>query len=394
MANSEHESSTGVVSAPPRMLERVLIIDDETNIRSTLGDFMMLSGYEADTAADGPRGMDLLGSKSYDLVLLDLHMPGMDGIAVTEWIRETHPEIPVIVMTGHATVESSIRALRLGAYDYIQKPFTLDEIERTILNCLEKQRLQKRNTELTLLNERLREIERIKDDLLATVSHEFRTPLTAIHGFLSLLETGDTSNLTGHQRQALDAIWDNVNRLDAMIANLLVLVESQDRSYPPILEITSLGQFFEEYQQLRKQCRLRTDYRLELDAETAAQFVLIDRRRFPLVLNNLLDNAFKFCRDPDVAQALIQAKREKDHVWIEVSDAGIGIPEPLADRVFESFTQVDMTSTREFQGAGLGLAVVNTIVAAHNGTVKIVPPTLGGTSIRFTLPIPPRVRAR
>ncbi|HET9887189.1 MAG TPA: hybrid sensor histidine kinase/response regulator [bacterium] len=394
MANSEQGSSTGVVAPPTRMLERVLIIDDETNIRSTLGDFMMLSGYEADTAADGPRGMDLLGSKSYDLVLLDLHMPGMDGIAVTEWIRETHPEIPVIVMTGHATVESSIRALRLGAYDYIQKPFTLDEIERTIGNCIEKQRLQKRNTELTQLNERLREIERIKDDLLATVSHEFRTPLTAIHGFLALLETANTTNLTAHQRQCLDAIWDNVNRLDAMIANLLVLVESQDRSYPPILEITSLGQFFEEYQLLRTQCRLRTDYTLELDAASAAHSVLLDRRRFPLVLNNLLDNAFKFCREPDVAQALVRVKKEKDHVWIEVSDAGIGIPDPLADRVFERFTQIDMTSTREFQGAGLGLAVVNTIVASHNGTVKIVPPVLGGTSIRITLPIPPRVGSR
>jgi signal transduction histidine kinase len=394
MLNSERGSATGFAPPPARMLERVLIIDDETNIRSTLGDFMMLSGYEADTAPDGPRGMDLLGSKSYDLVLLDLHMPGMDGIAVTEWIRETHPEIPVIVMTGHATVESSIRALRLGAYDYIQKPFTLDEIERTIGNCLEKQRLQKRNTELTILNERLREIERIKDDLLATVSHEFRTPLTAIHGFLSLLETGGTANFTAHQRQGLDAIWDNVNRLDAMIANLLVLVESQDRSYPPILELTSLGQFFEEYRQLRTQSRLRTDYRLEIDASSSAQSVLLDRRRFPLVLNNLLDNAFKFCRDPEAAQVLVRVKKEKDLVSIEVSDAGIGIPETLADRVFERFTQIDMTSTREFQGAGLGLSVVHSIVTAHNGMVKIVPPVLGGTTIRVTLPTPPSAASR
>jgi signal transduction histidine kinase len=262
------------------------------------------------------------------------------------------------------------------------------------LNCLEKQRLQKRNTELTLLNERLREIERIKDDLLATMSHEFRTPLTAIHGFLSLLESGDTTNLTGRQRQGLDAIWENVNRLDAMIANLLVLVESQDRSYPPIMEITPLGQFFAEYQQLRAQCRLRIDYQLELEAETAAQSVLLDRRRFPLVLNNLLDNAFKFCREPESAQAVVHVKKEKDHVTIDVSDAGIGIPETVADRVFERFTQVDMTSTREFQGAGLGLAVVNTIVAAHNGTVRIIPPVLGGTSIRITLPAPPRVGSR
>lgn len=380
--------SASSVSVGTRTRERILVIDDETNIRSTLAEFMALSGYEVDTAQDGVKGMDFLGSREYDLVLLDLRMPGMDGLAVTEWIRETHPEVPVIVMTGHATVESSIKALRLGAYDYVQKPFSLDEIERTIGNCLEKRRLERRNTELTILNERLREIERIKDDLLATVSHEFRTPLTAIHGFLSLLESADTSNLTAHQRQGLDAIWDNVNRLDAMIANLLVLVESQDRAYPPILEPTALGPFFREYASLRRHSRMRDDFRLEVDAGAADVSVLLDRRRFPLVLHNLVDNAFKFCRDPGTAEVLVSARREREHLWIEVSDAGIGISEGLGDRVFERFTQADMTSTREFQGAGLGLAVVRAIVEAHNGTVRIVSPQLGGTTVRVTLPIP------
>jgi signal transduction histidine kinase len=386
--------TAGTFSPATRVRERVLVIDDETNIRSTLAEFMALSGYEVDTAQDGRHGMDLLGGREYDLVLLDLRMPGMDGIAVTEWIRETHPDVPVIVMTGHATVESSIRALRLGAYDYVQKPFTLDEIERTIGNCLEKRRLEKRNTELTILNERLREIERIKDDLLATVSHEFRTPLTAIHGFLALLESGDTTNLTDRQRTGLDAIWDNVNRLDAMIANLLVLVESQDRSFPPILEPTPLGPFFAEYAELRRHSRLRADYRTQIAPDCAALSLLLDRHRFPIVLHNLLDNAFKFSREPDRVDVLLSVRREKDQVWIEVSDSGIGLPEALWDRVFERFTQADMTSTRRFQGAGLGLAVVRAIVTAHGGQARIASPVLGGATVRVALPLPPQDAAR
>lgn len=366
--------------------EHILVIDDEANIRSTLAEFMGMSGFEVDTAPDGSTGMELLGSKPFDLVLLDLRMPGMDGIAVTEWIRETHPEVPVIVMTGHATIESSIKALRLGAYDYIQKPFTLDEIERTIGNCLEKRRLERRNTELTQLNDRLREIERIKDDLLSTVSHEFRTPLTAIHGFLSLIESVDTSNLTAHQRQGLDAIWDNVNRLDAMIANLLVLVESQDRAFPPILEPTPVGPFLEEYTKLRKYNRLRADFKIEVDPAAENMAVLLDRHRFPLVLNNLLDNAFKFSRDPESVEVAVSVRRDRESLVFDVSDSGIGIPSALADRVFERFTQADMTSTREFQGAGLGLAVVRSIVSSHGGNVRLVTPLLGGTTVRVSLP--------
>ncbi len=387
-------AANGNRAAMPRTTERILVIDDETNIRSTLAEFMALSGYEVDTAPSGAAGMDLLGSRTFDLVLLDLRMPGMDGIAVTEWIRETHPDVPVIVMTGHATVESTIKALRLGAYDYVQKPFTLDEMERTIGNCLERRRLEKRNTELTLLNERLREIERIKDDLLATVSHEFRTPLTAIHGFLSLIESARTENLTAHQRQGLDAIWDNVNRLDAMIANLLVLVETQERSFPAILEPTPLAQFFAEYATLRRRTRLRDDYRVEIDPECAGISLLLDRHRFPIVLHNLLDNAFKFCRVAGEADVLVTAKREHDEIWVEVSDDGIGIPDKLGDRVFERFTQADMTSTREFQGAGLGLAVVRAIVNAHDGSVRLVPPRLGGATVRIVLPAPSQSESR
>jgi signal transduction histidine kinase len=133
--------------------------------------------------------------------------------------------------------------------------------------------------------------------------------------------------------------------------------------------------------------RGRGTLRVEIDPRAAATEVLVDRQRFPLVLMNLLDNAFKFSREPGDAEVLLRARRDGDSAVVEVHDAGIGIPDSLGDALFDRFTQADMSTTREYQGAGLGLAVVRAVVSAHRGQVRIVAPLLGGTSVRVTLPV-------
>lgn len=376
-----------LTTPPPAHAERILVIDDEESIRSTLEEFLVLANYRVETAASGKEGLDRLGRDTFDLVLTDLRLPDIDGLEVIKWLRETQPALPVLVMTGHATVESTIRALRLGAYDYLQKPFRLDEIERTIENCLERQRLQRRNSELTEMNARLSEIERIKDDLLATVSHEFRTPLTGLRGFLGILRAQDMTNLRPDQLHALEAISENVRRLDEMIANLLALVESQDAAAQPIREPAGLAALVQEILAAVDPVRGRGRLDVRIDDRAKGVEVLVDRRRFPLVLSNLLDNAFKFARVPGEAEVRVDVRRERGSAVIEVHDAGIGIPRARGDALFDRFTQADMSSTREYQGAGLGLAVVREIVRGHGGRVELVEPVLAGTSVRVSLPV-------
>ena len=367
--------------------ERILVIDDDENIRATIEEFLSLAGYRVEGAGGGREALDRLGTASYDLVISDLQMPDMDGLAVIGWIRETHPSLPVLVMTGHATVESSVQALRLGAYDYLLKPFRLDEVERTIENCLERRRLERRNLELVATNEWLHEVERIKDDLLAVVSHEFRTPLTGMKGFLRILRQGGMDKLGPDQVQAIEAIDDNVRRLDEMIANLLALVEAQGAAALPIREPARLGELVRDV--LASVDLVRGRGRLEIDiAENARSAeVLVDRQRFPLVVTNLVDNAFKFVHEPGSAEVVVRVWRDDASVHLEVHDDGIGIPELLGEALFERFTQADMSSTREYQGAGLGLAVVREIVSAHGGQFRLVAPLLRGTSVRVTLPV-------
>jgi signal transduction histidine kinase len=387
------DSSPGVdIAAAPAeptvaRRERILIIDDEENLRSNLADYLFLSGYTVETAADGKHALEALSSGEYDLVLCDLKLPTIDGSVVIERARAAAPDMAVIVMTGHATVDNAVHALRAGAYDFLRKPFTLEEIERTVENCLEKRRLQRRNAELTESNARLREIERIKDDLLSTVSHEFRTPLAALSGFVAMIDMQGADNLRPDQTEALDAIGANVDRLDAMIANLLALTESHDGGFRPVCEPVRVGEFLDEFFLRCKVIRDRGDFHAEVEEDASVAMLSLDRARFPLVLSNLIDNSFKFARGTGLGRVVFRVRRVEDHVHFEVHDDGVGITPAVGDHVFERFTQADMSSTREFPGAGLGLAVVAELVRAHGGTVQLEPPELGGASVRVKLPV-------
>jgi signal transduction histidine kinase len=148
----------------------------------------------------------------------------------------------------------------------------------------------------------------------------------------------------------------------------------------------NVAEFLEEYARSGEGIARRRTFSLDISEEARAAHVLVDCTRFPLALKNLLDNAFKFEREPGRAEVVLRARREAGRVLVEVHDDGIGIGESLGEQVFERFTQANMSSTREHQGAGLGLAVVREIVAAHDGTVRLVAPVLGGTSVRISLP--------
>src|SRR3712207_2611384 len=181
---------------------RLLVVDDEESVAVTVSEVLRLEGFEVDTARSGAEAAGRLSAASYDLVLTDLHMEGGDGISVLEEVLRHSPLTISIVLTGFASVESAIAALRKGAYDYLVKPCIIEEMRLTVRRGLEhrrlmlaeqrarralerlnrelEQRVRERTAELQRLNDNLSEANRAKDIFLATLSHELRTPLTPV----------------------------------------------------------------------------------------------------------------------------------------------------------------------------------------------------------------------
>src|ERR1043165_9514381 len=220
---------------------RVLVVDDEENLRITTAAILEKEGYAVDTASSGNEAIALLTAADYDLVLTDLHMEAGEGLAVLNEIRRNAPLTISVVLTGFASVESAIAALQEGAYDYLVKPCDIDVMKHTIrrgvehrklmlaeqkaradleqLNLDLEQRIVERTAELTRLNAELAEANRAKDVFLATLSHELRTPLTPVVGWIKLLRSGnlDTKSIS----HALDAIERNAWLQARLIDDLL-----------------------------------------------------------------------------------------------------------------------------------------------------------------------------
>jgi len=185
------------------LADRILVIDDEPGIREGIKRGLTPQGYIVETAENGEQGLALFRQNPCDLVLIDVMMPGISGI---DLIGETHridPEAVCIIITGYATVEMAVRAIKEGAYDFLTKPFSVDDLllvvrqglERRRLS-LETKRLQSIEAEARRLQEektRLEELDRAKMQFIRLVTHELQAPIAAIHTYLKLIQEGYVS---------------------------------------------------------------------------------------------------------------------------------------------------------------------------------------------------------
>ena len=364
---------------------RLLIVDDEENLRTSLCQAFRMEGYEVTGVSDAQEALGLIQGATFDVLLSDLMMPGLDGLSLLEKARLLLPEAVIILMTGQGTVESAIRALKGGAYDYILKPFKLEELFHVVDRGLEQQRLRRENLELAEINRRLTDIDQIKSDLLSAITHEFRTPLTIIYGWMDLLLTGQFGDLPGGIRESLEAIGHSARRLGRLIANLLTYVEFERQEAAFQEQVVDLGEILRS-----TATQLSAEYaekrvRVEFLREVRGASLRADPEKLTLLFSNLVENAIKFNRAGE--RILLDAWAADGTATVSITNGYGRIPPERLSRVFEPFTQGDMTLTRAAGGLGLGLSVARAIVEAHRGTIALHPAEPQGTTVTVTLPL-------
>jgi signal transduction histidine kinase len=375
------------LSAPTaeRPAASILIVDDEEALQTSLVTAFALEGYRAAGAGSGREALQRLQQNSWDALLVDLRMPDIDGIQLMERVRESAPDTLVILMTGGGTVETAVRTLKGGAYDYILKPFTLAEIFHIVKRGLEQQRLKLENVQLSELNRRLRELDQIKTNLLSAVTHEFRTPLTVMSGWLDLLLGDHFGQLSGKQRESLTAVRTGTVRLGRLISNLLVFVES-DRSQLAGKRLPlNLGDLLRDIlTELSPECEERqVSARVESAPELPS--LLGDGEHLRVLFFNLVENAIKF-NEPG-GEVVIRARLDESSFLVSVTNARGEIPAERIPHLLEPFTQGDMSASRAASGLGLGLAVARLIADAHGGRMAIESGQGRGTTVHVRLPL-------
>jgi PAS domain S-box-containing protein len=489
---------------------RILVVDDEQIMREGCTRILSKGAREVVAAENGEAGLEAIRrGDGFDLVLLDLMMPGISGLEVLEAAQGIDANLLVIVITGYATVELAVEAMKKGAYDFISKPFTPDQLRIVVQRALDKRALQKemealkserekslrdiateKNRIVTIINcmgdgvlvcdrdscvvltnpaatrllgiqesaligrplskcsmdetltktigERLsatepafaavsqdlcpsdsrstylrahtapvksdlgetlgavtvlqditglKELDRMKSDFVAMVSHELRSPVASIQQQLSVILEGLSGGLTEKQMRMLTRAKERFNGLQDLINDLLDLSKIEAGIVVQYKETMKMEELLERvHEQVLPEAKAK-GLKLNFRSERRVPPVCGDRTNLEGVFTNLVNNAIKYT--PEGGEITILLKGDDKNVTVEVSDAGIGISKKNLPRIFDRFYRVKSEKTRQIVGTGLGLCIVKHIVEAHLGKISVQSQEGGGSTFTVVLPAGP-----
>ncbi len=356
----------------------ILVIDDEETMRNACQQVLSKSGYHTETSADGADGLRKVRELPPDLVLIDLKMPGISGMEVLEKIRKIDSTIISIVITGYATIESAVEAMKRGAYDFLPKPFTPDELRIIIKRGLERRKLVLESLSLR------REKEKIEKNFISMVSHELRRPLIDVQEYLEVVRGGITGKLTQPQEEMLEKVSDQINTLLVLIKDWLDMSRIEAGRMVENLELLDLSQILHKTVDLLREKIKNKKITLEVNIPAHLPLIKGEKLSIERVFTNLIRNAIDYNREE--GRISVKAKEEGECVVIEVSDTGIGIPQKDIPFIFDEFFRVKSKKTRHITGSGLGLSIVKKIVEAHRGSMEVRSEEGKGSTFTVFLP--------
>jgi signal transduction histidine kinase len=374
------------------LADRILVIDDEAGIREGIKRGLTPQGYDVETAETGEQGLELFRKQPFDLVLIDVMMPGISGIDLIGEIHRIDPEAVCVIITGYATVEMAVRAIKEGAYDFLTKPFSVDDLllvvqqglERRRLS-LEAKRLQRIEEEARRLQEekaRLEELDRAKMQFIRLVTHELQAPIAAIHTYLRLIQDGYVS--AEQQKDIIDKCLARAQEQMKLINDLLQLGKVQTQLQEGNVDKINMEDILQDVvQKMRLQAFEKgLDFRLHI--QPGPKIILGNRDHFTSVWTNLIGNAIKYTEKGFIEVTL---KSEDGKLIGEVRDSGIGIPEADLKNLFQEFFRASNAKKSSRQGTGLGLAIVKRVVEAAGGEVWVISKEGEGSTFGFSVPL-------
>ena len=356
----------------------ILVIDDEKAMRDSCCQVLTKEGYQAETAVDGDTGLQKIRELKPDLVLVDLKMPGMSGMELLEKVADIDPNIVCVVITGYATIESAVEAMKRKAYDFLPKPFTPDELRIITKRGLEKRRLALESARLQ------QEKETMRRNFITLVSHQLRSPLGSVKQYLGVIKEGFAGEVASKQKELMEKAVARVDDLLQLIDDWLDMshIEAGNliEKFEPVDLVTILSETIELLRPLAedKSITLKTDlpdnlYVVQGYGEGLKQ-----------AFANLVANAINYNRQ--AGKVTVSTREEGGHVVVDISDTGIGISQENLHFIFDEFFRVKTKETQGVSGSGLGLPIVKKIIEAHNGSIKVTSEPGKGSTFSVILP--------
>ena len=374
-------------------LPQVLVIDDEMGPRESLR-MLLKPNYQVYTADCVDAGIKLLKEKHPDAVITDIRMPGASGIEGLRRIREIDPHVAVIMLTGFGALETAQEALRLGANDYINKPFDAREMREVIGRNVERTRLQRTglnaSEEIRELNNRLLK-ELAQKERLASLGqasaefvHDLGNPLTIVWGYVQLLakkleqSEKDNGAKTPNSAKELQIIEQNVRLCRELLTMWQSYGSMEAAPHRPISVSAITREVVKSVTAMAGQNAVELKSNLCEDACT----LLGDPTQITRAIQNVIINAIQAASEKK-ASVTVSCVRKDFYVDVRVEDTGPGMTPAQISKIFDPY----FTTKQGKSGTGLGLYITKKVVEDHNGSIKVDSTPEVGTSFTIRLPL-------
>ncbi len=417
-SNRPVEKSTQVELS--EVIPKILVVDDELETAEEVVDLLTFDGFtQCEIACDPLQALDIIrNDNNISIIITDLKMPGMNGLQMIRRIQknlDSDRELAVIVITGHAGTQEAIKALQLGAMDFITKPISPDHLLHAVGRASETLQLRKldkhfrehleftveertqearllsddllrANQKLQALNLELTASNRIKSEFLAMISQELRKPLVPIIGFAELIAMSSQArgDLEEHKYCKKISKWSA--KLLRIINTILDLVDAgsgEIKLIPGKVDMTDIVKRVVEV--LRPKAETASITMTIIEGNEAIPTIQGDKKRLMQAIRNVIDNAIQHC--PPNTKVTIKVSNVEDGLKISVSDNGIGMSKEEVRIASEAFRQVDGSYAETTGGLGLGIPLAHIFVELHGGKLRITSNKGKGTTVDIEIPL-------
>jgi two-component system, sensor histidine kinase and response regulator len=364
---------------------RVLVTDDELGMRlgvaRTLRGFTVqvpdveeTIGFAIEEAESGEAALEKIRCSRPHILFLDHKMPGMSGLEVLEATRDLQAEMLTIMITAYASIETAVEATKRGAYDFLAKPFTPDELRNTTRKAATRLALAKQARKLA------EEKRQVRFQFIRVLGHELKAPLNAVEGYLRLLQEGRLGDGLPAYVEAVERSLTRIEGMRKLVADLLDVTHIESGQRQRHLASVDLAQIARGVLETFAPEAAAKQIEIALHAPGPVRMVA-DRGEIEMILNNLVSNAVKYNREG--GRVDVRITREADRVTISVDDTGIGLTPEEAGRLFGEFVRIRNEKTQSILGSGLGLSIVKKLACLYGGDATVT--SQSGVGSTFTV---------